>query len=216
MQGKTENPFVPPPERAGELARNLCGSSLAWAKTVGGCLGRTNSELEDDLWEEILAFALCLVRLRLSAASETEREAFLALVRLECERLSEARSWRQRSRIKRLPAPACTHGGSQEVERAQAAERQSGAARVTQEMFEQFCHLTGLDSTVLVGSGENLASLMFYITIYGVVSEQAPLRTDEALRLLRAVRECRGFLEAALPGWLAEPSSGASGLRLTE
>jgi hypothetical protein len=216
---------VPDLDSAGEIAGKLCADSLAWAKTVAFTVLRGpkaqvadsrpagwDSELEEALLEEIVAYGLCLLELRLSAAARAEREAFVAAVRHECGAWKERRVWRRRNRHRRLPAPGPASQGSQSAAGYLECKSEAGGqGRVTKEMFEQFCRGTGLSSSVLVGKGENLASLVFYIALHGVLSADGPLSREQVLDLLRAARECRIYLEKSVAGWLA---GGTGAVRL--
>jgi hypothetical protein len=75
-------------------------------------------------------------------------------------------------------------------------------------MFEQFCQCTGLGSDVLVGKGENLATLVFYIAVHGVLSARGLPTRQQVLRLLQAASQCRTQMQRAISKWLAaEPQT---------
>lgn len=115
--------------------------------------------------------------------------------------------WRHTNRYKRILAPDAALSGSCYVRLYPPPDAQSGPqARLTKEMFDQFCHCTGLGSNVLVGKGENLATLVFYIAVHGVLSARGLLTREEVLRLLRAASECRTQMQRAIPGWLSAES----------
>jgi hypothetical protein len=177
-------------------------------------LGRKDPDLEEGLFMELLAYGLCRVRLRLDAASEPERGAWLTALHQECARLLKSWAGRRRSGQRWLKAALQGSETAELTPELIGADRSAGFRKLTPEMFEQFCKLTGLDARVLVGKGENLASLVFYISIHGVVSARRPLRTDEAMRLLRSVRDCRAdfdkSMEATAPAHECGPAAIAS------
>ena len=119
-------------------------------------------------------------------------------VRHECSVLVSQASWQRRNRYRRLPAagPALDDSRYAQLYPARAAAG-SGQARLTKEMFEQFCQCTGLGTDVLVGKGKNLASLVFYIATHAVLSARGLPTREEVLRLLRAAGACSRHMERA-------------------
>jgi hypothetical protein len=201
------------PELARGIARKLCRDSLAWARTLVASLrpSPTRRQLEEELFAEVMAYGLCLLELRLSEAAPADHGALGDLVRHECGVLVEQASWRRRTRYKRLPDLAAAPSGSRYAQIYPAGKAGGrGHARLTKEMFEQFSQCTGLGSEVLVGKGENLASLVFYIAVHGVFSAGGLLTCEEVLKLLRTARECRTHFHSAIPGWLGAESEAPS------
>ncbi|MEI6779808.1 MAG: hypothetical protein WCQ21_02705 [Verrucomicrobiota bacterium] len=220
----------PDPKLARAVARKLCRDSLAWARTLvvsaraprgrrgSAPAGRNaadtrsaagEAQLEDELFIEVLAYGLCLVEMRLSAATPAGQDGLATLVRYECSVLLSQATWRRQNRYQRLPAPNPALSDSRYAQLYPAHGAESGRqARLTREMFQQFCHCTGLGSDVLVGKGENLATLVFYIAVHGVRSARGLPTRDEVLRLLRAASECRTRMQRAISQWLAtEPQT---------
>ena len=157
---------------------------------------------------EVLAYGLRLLEMRLAAVGPAYPDGLAGQVRRECSVLVGQAGWRRRNRFKRLPAPDPGLGGSRYAQLYPARNGDSqGQARLTREMFEQFCHCTGLGSEVLVGTGENLASLVFYIAVHSVRSARGLPTREEVLRLLRAASECRIQMQRAISRWLAAESS---------
>lgn len=221
------------PDFARALARKLCRDSLAWAKTLvasvrpsrtrlrSGSGGKSDGvtpslsprlQLEDELFVEVLAYGLCLLEMRSAAASPADGERLVRLVRHECGVIVERASWRRRSLRRHLPRPAPAPGSSRYAQIYPAwSDDDRGQPRLTREMFEHFCRCTGLGSDVLVGKGENLASLVFYVSVHGVLSAGGLPSREEVLKLLQAARECRTRLQGAISEWLAtEPKARAS------
>jgi hypothetical protein len=196
MQSAQESFNAPGLDDPSRLAHALCARALAWARTVCAALARSSTELEEDLLAEILAYELGLLRLRLAATSPGELHRYLAAVRAECARLREDRANRRGFQRKRpaLPPSPASSAPDQRLPARDYSDSRDMAGRLTPEMVEQFRQLTGLDARTLVGKGENLASLVFYLSIHGAVSAHAPLRIEEAAKLLRVVRECRNHL----------------------
>jgi hypothetical protein len=88
-----------------------------------------------------------------------------------------------------------------------------GANGLNKETFRAFQRATGLGSESLVGKEENLASLIFYIVIYGLYAEDGPLSGTDGQKLLRAMRQCRLHFEKASGDWLVVPSEVSLALR---
>lgn len=193
------------PELLRGIARKLCRDSRAWAKTLVMNLrpSQTRRQLEEELFVEVMAYGLCLFEMRLSEAAAVDHGALADLVRHECGVPTERARWRRRTRCKRLPGLASAPSGSRYAQIYPAGSSGgSGQARLTKEMFEQFSQCTGLGSEVLVGKGENLASLVFYIAVHGVLSAGGLPRREEVLKLLRTAQECRTHLQSAISEWL--------------
>ncbi len=192
----------PGPVAAQKLARQLATTAHAWARTILICVGRRDAELEDTLAEETLAYTLCL----LDARVERFDGAFLEQVRAECQRLQAERAWRMANRYRRLPAANSQLKEEAEFSRRylqQVTQAEAGYGP-TDDTFHEFCRATGLHSSVLLGRGENLAALVFYIVVHGCLSCRAPLTRRQTTELLRATRECRVHTEAFLNQWLAD------------
>ncbi len=208
------------------IARRLCRDSLAWARALalGTCPAQpsspsapdpqttasgtqvTNStaRTEHEMFLEVLAYSLCLLDMRLSSKTSAENVSLATRVRHECYVLVEEATWFGRKHYKRLPAPdpALRHSRYQQLCSPQDAD--SGAhARLTREIFEQFGRCTGLGSEVLVGSGENLASLVFYIALHTVLAARGLPTREGVLRLLRTAKECRIHFQRTIPQMLA-------------
>jgi hypothetical protein len=217
-------------EFARALARKLCRDSLTWSRTfvislrpsqtrlrgasdrrsAGGTQSTPSAlQLEHELLVEILAYGLCLLEMRLSADPRAGRKALVALVKHECGVLMERARWRRRTLYRRLPPPSPAPSGSRYAQIYPTCNTEGrGQARLTRAMFEQFCRCTGLGSDVLVGTGENLASLVFYIAVHGVLSAGGLPTREEVLKLLLAARECRAHLQRAVSTWVAaEPKA---------
>jgi len=217
------------PEFARTIARKLCRDSLAWARTFavhprpslmnlrGTSDGRpagdasaapVRHQVEGELFVEVLAYSLCLLEIRFSAATPADRDTLISLVRHECEVIMGQARWRRANRYRRLPAPASMPNDSRYAKMYPAGRTGgSGQARLTREMFEQFCQCTGLGSDVLVGKGENLASLVFYIAVHGVLSADGLPTREEVLKLLRTAGACRTHFQKKISDWLPVPAA---------
>ncbi len=208
-------------ELARSIARKLCCDSLAWAKTIIASTGHGRARrgdvsggrapLLEQMFAEVLAYGCCLLEMRWSAAWPAEREAFVRQVRHECAALIEQAQWWRRNRHRRLPSP----GGSRYAQMFPAhGTDDRHRARLTREMFAQFCRCTGLGSDVLVGKGENLATLVFYIAAHGVVSADGLPTRQAVLKLLQSAQACRAHLQKAIAEWVAaRPDGLPNGIR---
>jgi hypothetical protein len=205
-------------EHARKLARALVKHSLAWARTFAVSLSRRDPGLETQLFPEILAYALSLLQLRSGTADETYSEAFVESVRQECSLLQTQWLRRQTTRHKALAEAGRAGERSRYAEHYLAlSQAGDGKSDPAQERFEEFCRCTGLDSGLLVGEGENLAALIFYIVAHLVVSTNGPLSREKMTQQLRTARGCRASFETLIAQWLAGPSpQSASGDLLAE
>ncbi len=156
------------------------------------------------MFVEVLAYSLCLLEMRLADGGPAGSAGLAARVRRECYELVGQSSWRRRNRHQSLPVPDPALRASRYKQLYPPPDDGSAAhSRLTREMFEQFCRCTGLGSEVLVGSGENLASLVFYIALHSVLAARGLPTREVVLKLLRAARECRSHLQQEIPQLLA-------------
>jgi hypothetical protein len=206
----------PPPldgAHAGRVARSLHRAAVAWAHTFLKSRRGLDPALAETLAAETLAFGLALLEQRLrwhgpSAAS------FLDQVRRDAWQL-HAR-WRQRAwSFRRLSGRGeAADGPAQDLSEFTLACRARGGAtdgsfEFTEPMHAEFCELTGLGTSELVGNGANLAALVFYLIVHGRVFASRPDSREERRWLVQALRECREFLERALEHWLATSTAAA-------
>lgn len=182
-------------ESANRLGDLLCRDALAWAKTIALSVAPATAS-EEELFEEVLAYAISLAGLRLSGLETADAKRFLRLLRERTGLVKAGIKWRRAARRRQLAAPGRCGVGRSSVSRQQAARLPHG--RITKEMFEHFQSATGLSSNVLVGKGENLASLVFYISVHAVLSVEESLIRANTLVMLRACRQCRAHFERTL------------------
>lgn len=214
------------PELACTIARTLCRDSLVWARTLVACTAashlkppnalpegsldtshaaRDSASAEDEMFVEVLAYSLRLLEMRLAHATYAGGVPFAAQVRQKCSLLTVQAGWRDQNRLK---VPGALLGDSRYTHlRLTQASANPDRARVTKEMFEQFCGCTGLGSDVLVGSGENLASLVFYIAVHSVVSAGGLPAREQVQQLLRAAGECRRHLQKSISRLVADQTA---------
>jgi hypothetical protein len=211
------------PELACAIARALCRDSLVWARTLVASTAaahltprnslpessldtshttRGGASAEGEMFVEVLAYSLRLLEMRLAHAAYAGGALFAARVRQECSVLTGQAGWRDEYRLK-VPGALLADSRYAQLSLAQASEN-PGRARVTKEMFEQFCGCTGLGSDVLVGSGENLASLVFYIATHSVLSAGGLPTREQVQKLLRAAGECRRKIQASISEMLPD------------
>lgn len=185
--------------QAATLAASLHRAAAAWTRTFLASTGQPNPDLADALCRETLAFGLVLLESRLAASDPAQAAEFLGAVRREVWTLHARRT----RRVRRPELPDAT-GEATEFGRKWLARTTGGDGefQITGEMFDEFCEFTGLASRELVGSGENLAALVFYIVIHGRVFASSAVPREQRLWLVRATRDCRLFLDKALSHWL--------------
>ncbi len=181
------------------LAASLHRAAAAWTRTFLASAGRPDPQLADALCRETLAFGLALLETRLVASDPAQAADFLAAVRQEVWSL-HARQTRRSGR----PELAAPMAEATEFDRQWLARTASDAGKFqfTGAMFDEFCEFTGLASRELVGGGDNLAALVFYLVIHGRVFASAAVPRVERRWLVRAARDCRLFLTRALEHWL--------------
>lgn len=187
-----------------EIAGKLSAASLAWAKTFLICAEKQHADLEAALFSEVQAFAICLLKLRLARMEMTDAAAFVESVRAHCRELRKVMG---RRRVLRPELPAAANDPADATEFARQflvhSAHREGPSPASRELFEEFCRSTGMSSTVLVGGGENLASLLFYIVIHGVFAADGHASRQQVTELLRAAQKCRGQLNQTIENWMA-------------
>lgn len=82
--------------------------------------------------------------------------------------------------------------------------------RPTAETFREFCRSTGLSSSALVGKGENLATLVFYLVVHGMLAANGVCSRRQMGDLLRATQKYRSQWGALLEEWLATVTANRS------
>src|SRR5512140_3396333 len=189
--------------QAERLGDDLCCNALAWARTIVLSVRRKPSA-EEDVFEEILAYALSLTELRSRGMQCNERKDFLRRVRKRTALIRAGLKWGRARRQRRLAAGDCTLSEGGQHANASGLHPSARGRRVNREMFEQFQATTGLSSDVLVGKDDNLACLVFYIAVHAVLSVDGPLDRASALTMLRACRQCRAHFEKLLGSALGE------------
>lgn len=183
---------------------------MAWAKTFALCVGQDGPAPEEGLFDEILAFALSVLEMRLRKADGDREGSFLAQVKRGCRALRK-RSFRPRGASHNLLSVPQSEPASSEFIRQyliHAAETERDL-QLTRERFEEFCRSTGLSSPALVGCGENLASLIFYIVVHGVFAANGGLSRKQMTDLLRTAQECRTHLQSSIDHWMTPVAAGS-------
>lgn len=197
-------------EWAKSVARQLCRDSLAWAKTILAVAGAElakpkgaggdGASRKEQLFAEVLAYSLCLLEMRLTKDLAAGNKDLARRVRHECAMLIAQAARRKQNRHRRLPVPDPANSRYAQIYPAPGSAGRR-PPRLTQEMFEQFCRCTGMESNVLVGKGENLATLVFYIAVHGVISADGLPSREAMLKLLEAARACSAHLQGVAAKW---------------
>ncbi len=188
---------APDPAR---LAKQLHEIASVWSKTLLLCLGREDPSLVWVLYGEILAFGVVLTELQLHQQRCPDAQRFSKalgdhLARL-CRRTRGA--LRLRCLLARSPKPQASSDAVLESFDLVKAGRAYREFHVTEEMFADFCSVTGLARETLVGHGSNLVSLLFYMVIHGRVYSEGNVTRQQLNRVLKSVRECRSSLEESI------------------
>ncbi len=190
-------------ERANCLANALCRDALAWAKTIAVCASPARAQ-EQELFEEVIEYTLSLTNLRLNELEPAEAKSYLRFLRERTAIVKAWIKWRRAGRHRRLAGPAAQSRCGTSLVFLHALRDN----RLTKQMFEDFRAATGLGSNVLVGKGENLASLVFYIAVHAVLSAERPLSREKALAMHRACRRCRTHFEQIISAHLRKNGEG--------
>lgn len=208
------------PEFARKIARTLSGDALFWARAFASCASSVrlapgkalpetglrkikpsaeSHEVENELFVEVLSYSLSLLEMRLSKSRSGASNSFVAAVRRECGVMMGQGDHGTQTRSCRPPDARPSLGGSayDQLILCKGA-RYRGRLRLTKEVFDQFCECTGLGSDVLVGSGENLASIIFYVTLHGMLSCHARLTREAVQRMLRIAADCRKHFQRTI------------------
>jgi hypothetical protein len=195
--------------QAKRLAAAFVEASGSWAKALVRSIERDSPALRQALSEEVLAYAVCVLDLRLRNPFGDSAHALVAEVRKHCRQIRDRKA---RPSAHKAFSEAST-GPAEFAERYWAVTHHVEVGpRFREDIWREFCRTTGLGTNVLVGNGNNLAALIFYIVVHSRVLSEGPACREAATRLLRVAHDCVVFFDAAVDQWLAEKSADRSGL----
>jgi hypothetical protein len=216
--GRT-SPAVAGTETAQHIARVLEDIALKWGRLMAACMTQFNSApvrgngaseymaaLTSELRDEVLAYALSCIEFRLQSSSTFDQE-WLKCLRQECHSMKTARAWKYQQRHKSLPVTSAAWDALAATVQTGSESAPAAAQQLTAEQFELFCRNTGLSSGALVGDGENLAALLFYLALYCACSAHGTLNRAQIFHLLKSARTCRGHLNECIHQWLGAPAT---------
>jgi hypothetical protein len=188
---------APDPAR---LAKQLHETASVWSKTLLLCLGREDPSLVWVLYGEILAFGVVLTELQLHRQRCQDAQRFSKALGDHLARL--CRRTRGALRLRRLlvgsSRPRASSDPVLESFDLVKAGRTYREFHVTEEMFADFCSVTGLAKEALVGHGSNLVSILFYMVIHGRAYSEGNASRQQLNRVLKSARECRASLEESI------------------
>jgi hypothetical protein len=177
-------------ERAArKAARELCASSMAWGKTFGACIARHERTLEERWFREILAYGLYLLESRVAGHDPAVMASLKRAIKTECADFIARGKINHPRGDKQLGSPQDSRPSSRIVAESTASDYAN--APISPAGFEKFCRATGLSSQILVGDGNNLAAILFYMVVHEVASTEKPLERKDAKLLLEAAQKCR-------------------------
>jgi hypothetical protein len=193
----------------GELAKD----GRAWATVFVRHAGCEDLKIRNRAYREVLSFATRLAEMKI-------REAGLA-TEMPMDELTPRAAMLKSARSD-SPCVLTTHleaGGSPGAKTfatflAQYCHANQDAPDFTEAMFEEFCLATGLENKVMVGNGVNLACLVFYFVIFGLLGFQAHSTRAERNVLLKDARLCQEHFNALIDQFTARPGKFASLLPL--
>jgi len=165
-----------------QAARKVFVLARRWAGLLAGVNLGTR---EVDVADEIIIYSMYRLVLGAHRENRADRLAFLKGAREElCKLRREAWGGAASEPISFGADEAAEPGYLQRY----------GARRgeaLTPEVFEQFKLSTGIGSSVLVGNGGNLASLVFYLSVHTVLSQRSPLTRAQVGSMLKLAQQCR-------------------------
>lgn len=195
-------------QRGVEAARRLFDFSRRWGQELA--LFQPLTAQPASLADEVLAYGLC----RLDMVLKEEQAGIFG-------GMAEG----IKGELLALKADAGVFGRSNEKDSGPVDAYLVGYTRrrghaLTPEVFKEFQLSTGIGSSVFVGNGCNLASLVFYLALHAAL---APLTREQLARMLKEARRCRTELEKVvrlcvtgqLPTQELKESSACSGFRLS-
>jgi len=192
------------------FVKALCKAARAMGASAVALANVEDTALEARVTWECLCYALHLVSLRLGTRRNGHRDfEFMRALRAACQ--SELRNARATGR-------GCLqlHSGPEAsptvcFDMLSRCSRQTPWNELEPGLFGEFCRATGLSSARLAGGGENVATLLFYIVLHGLVARDRPFTREQTTLLLRAAGQCRRQVQAACQVWLADPSRAREG-----
>jgi hypothetical protein len=191
------------------LKRELGKDARAWATVFVRHAGCGDLKIRNRAYREVVSFATRLAEIKI-------REAGLA-TEMPMDELTPGAAMLKSARSD-SPCVLTTHleaSGSAGAKTfatylAQYCQGNQDAPDFTEEMFEEFCLATGLESKVMVGSGVNLACLVFYFVIFGLLGFQTHSTRAERNVLLKDARLCQEHFNALMDQFTARPGKFAS------
>lgn len=191
------------------LAKRLIRDAHQWAETLVRHVAPGGGGAVEGVFRETLAFAAFLVTHQSSdlplAMSTAARERLTAALRREFEDALATID----ARLAGDPPSHGKDGSRRQLERRVAfyANGNSVGLEITEEMFARFCEITGLHSTALVGSGSNLAQMLFYVRIFALVGADERVTLEQRKHLIHAAQQYRAHF-AALAEETCDPARG--------
>lgn len=173
------------------IVRRIIKDSLRWSTKVVSRLDRPDDALQEDLSLEAAAFGACMLCSQLKDASQ--RESVLTELQLTWERLAP----RESRSVRDLSA------------RLLSGDIPSEPEPLTDEkLAREFQNLTGLSPEAWVGSGWNLATLLFYQRVFARIRVAPQVRLGQRAEILHAARQCKDrFKELLASVSLAEENT---------
>ncbi|MEI7731616.1 MAG: hypothetical protein WCO56_18725 [Verrucomicrobiota bacterium] len=192
------------------LARQIVREARFWAVTLSAHAPVESPAIRHKVFVEVLAFSTRLVELKFQAGDVRCEVSYAALLKDIQQAHAQARI--QRALI--APDAAIKESLASVDEEAMPAEEYQATVYsisrkeecpFTDEMFEEFCRATGLESRSLVGSGANLATVVFYFVIFGLLGFGEGATRGERNRVLKDTRLCQQRLGIMIEQFLANP-----------
>ena len=178
-------------DRTAGLASETVSAAFGWAERLRKPTPAACSTPARVVRCEVLAFATALVRdcLQESGFSRGAIEQVVSEIRAEAvRRESELATGEPRPGQGLLADSAGSEAWDSRV--AHYTGGGTSGLPFTHAMFEEFSAATGLASTALVGRGCNLAALVFYLIMFGLLGGGPNAGFGANRRLLRETREC--------------------------
>lgn len=201
------------------LNNELAKDARAWTNVFVRHAGCVDLGTRNKVYREVLAFASRLAEIKFKEAG-LQPEVSMAELPRRSRVLEAARRQANDLMVHLLP------GSVSEPETfanflALYCQKNQDAPDFTEAMFAEFCMATGLETKVLVGSGVNLACLVFYFVVFGLLGFDVNSTRAERNLVLKDARLCQEHFNRLIDKFIAGPGKFASllpllGLRQSE
>ena len=195
------------------LNRELAKDARAWTDVLVRHVGCADLGTRNRVYREVVAFAPRLAEFKFTEAGLKPEVAMT-----ELPRRAHLSNGVQHPTVNGLLANLLTNGPTEAKTLgnflAQYCLKSANAPDFTKAMFEEFCLATGLETKVLVGSGANLACLVFYFVAFGLLGFGPNATRSERNLVLKDARLCQEHFNQLMDNFIVGPGKFAALLPL--